>query len=1325
MSASECPFCSVSDSDCVLRSAAVFAVRDRYPVSRGHTLVIPHRHVTTYFDADSELREELWRAVDVVKRQLDQAVHPDGYNIGFNAGVAAGQTVMHLHIHVIPRYRGDMDDPRGGVRGVIPGKQKYGGARPFEGLPAFVPGQDKPLLGVLRQALQAASQADMVAAFVQPSGLQALYPDVVDALRRGAQIRLLTGDYMGTTSADALRRLLELSEQQAGFKPYLFEVSAGESFHPKAYVFRSGEQGVAYVGSSNLSRQALEEGIEWNLRLVSSDDKEAFSSICQRFDELISSPACKPLSKRLIDAYEARAPVPLMHAPEVRAAPFIPHAIQVEALAALKRTRAEDKRRGLVVLATGLGKTLLSAFDFKALGGERALFIAHREEILEQARERWAAVMPEKVCGILGVGRDERDADIIFASVQTIARSQRLMQFASEHFDYVVVDEFHRAAASTYRRVMTHFRPRFMLGLTATPDRLDGRSLLELCDDNLVFRQDIVHGISRRLLVPFSYFGVKDAADFAPIPWRNGKFDTEALTSAVATRDRADQALREYQSHAPAKPRRTLVFCCSTRHADYMAKFFTENGHPAASVHSEPSSAPRAESLRKLRDGSLEIICAVDVFNEGLDVPEINTVLMLRPTQSPVIFLQQLGRGLRTADGKERLVIVDFIGNHRSFMQKPQALAYLSGRDLPAAAAVRALAKRELPLPEGCSIDIETAAIDMLREMAKGSREDILLYEYMSFRDSHGRRPTARELFDAGVSLKPVMEGYATWFDFVRHQGDATGDELRVLGRHAGWFGDLQRTSMTKAYKMLALQGLLNEGALFSGTTVEANARAAEALARDNLLLFRELREDEKRRVMGSEFIRQWRSMPLQVWARGESTSRSWFELKDDRFVPTYVVDEADRPVFVEMTEEVVEYRLAQHVDKLRRGATLDAGQAPIVMKVSHTGGKPILRFDRKARPDVPQGEVRVDVEGEDYRFQFKQIAVNVVWPLHKEQNLLPQLMRGWFGPTAGNPGTRHFVELIQSEAGWKLRPQATGQGQTREADVLAFPRLPFYPDFQVACGAFAESDRMAQAVGELSVVTSRDISPSRNFVVRASGDSMDGGTSPIRDGDMVLCEWWSGGAPDEVIGKPFLLVGQDGADTTIAAIKVPRKRPGGWVLESWNPAYPPLELPADGRVEPMARVLEVVQERQALTLWGQYEREQIAPAFGGRADASWSVGVRDVTVDGNPHTILLVTLRKEEQTDPDQRYTDRFITPSRFLWSSQAKTSPDDAKGKRIIRHEAEGRRIHLFARPHKRSPFVYCGEVTYLNHTGSEPMAVEFSLSHPLPDGLWRVWQ
>jgi superfamily II DNA or RNA helicase/diadenosine tetraphosphate (Ap4A) HIT family hydrolase len=1327
-----CPFCDPARLEIIWSSPLSIAFHDRFPVSPGHTLIVPRRHVTTWFDASSEEQADLLHAVNELKHHLDAKLlpTPDGYNVGFNAGEAAGQTVMHLHVHLIPRYRGDMDDPRGGVRGVIPWRQRYdpegaGDDDPFAGMPSLVRGQDEEFGHVVREGLRHAQRARLLAAFAQPSGLDEIEEAVLQALERGTRIELLTGDYLHVTSPDALRRLFEWSRECEGFSARLYQTAGTTSFHAKAYLFEAGGVGVGYVGSSNLSRTALRHGVEWNLRTLRPGAGGAFELACARFDALFHSERAAELTRELIDAYARLARVP--PGPEPRGPRPIPHMIQQEALEALNRTRAEGAKRGLVVMATGLGKTYLSAFDFERMGGQRVLFVAHREEILRQAMTAWQHIFPDRYVGLMVAGQRNADADVLFASVQSLSRQDTLRGFSPTHFDYIVMDEFHHAAAATYRRVLHHFQPRFLLGLTATPDRMDGAPLRSLCDDNEVYSAGLVRGITAGRLVPFQYFGVADEVDFQPIPWRSGRFDPAELTRAVATESRAAQALRAYRGRAPEGVRRGLAFCCSVAHAEFMAEYLNANGVTAAAVHSAPTSAPRTETLRALMDGELEVICAVDLFNEGLDIPDINVVLMLRPTESPVVFLQQLGRGLRLGQSihKPYLTVVDFIGNHRSFLQKPQTLLALSGVDMPAFVALQKIAQGELELPPGCEVEIETKAIDMLRQIAQASRDDTLVHEYTLLRDTRGRRPHAGEVFSAGVHMKPVRDRYGTWFDFVHAQGDLTDDERRVLERHRAWFQDLGKTRMNKSFKMVALLALIDRGELFEGASVpELAVECRELLLGDHALRYdapQEAAEGEGPKA----FERTWRRYPLEVLAGGKEDSQRWFELDEETFVPTYVVLEEDRPLFEEMTEELVDLRLREYRSKLAKSGVVSNQGAPIPLRVSHSSGRPILRLDREHYPELPASgdEVTVTVGDERIVVRFQKIAANVGFEHAGGPNVLPRVLRSLFGPQAGLPGTRHFALLRRIGDEWALTRDTAGE-EEEGATILPFPKLPYYPDLAVACGSPAVQDGAADAMQSLRVQTDREISGGEHFVVRAQGDSMDGGDDPIKDGDLVLCRWVDATMAEQFEGKRCLLSGYQGPDMSFAQIKIPVRSGGRWVLRSENPEHEDQSIPPDVRLHVAARVIGPVREADGITLWGNYEREEVVRLFGQNYGPSWRVGHRNFDLNGAPHAFLFVTLRKPESTPIEHRYADRFLSPREFQWESQATTTPGSRKGQSIIAHRAQNRRIHLFVRPEEKVPFVYCGTVQYVRHEGEKPMRVWFRLDEELPKGLYARW-
>jgi superfamily II DNA or RNA helicase len=291
----------------------------------------------------------------------------------------------------------------------------------------------------------------------------------------------------------------------------------------------------------------------------------------------------------------------------------------------LVRIDNNGARRGLVVLATGLGKTWLAAFDAEQMQAKRVLFVAHREEILSQAASTFLRIRPTARVGFyIGQQRDTA-ADVLCASVQTLGKDAHLQRFASDHFDFIVVDEFHHAAAPTYQRLLQHFAPKFLLGLTATPDRSDHSDILSLCDDNLVFSRSLLEGVTEKLLVPFHYFGIDDdTVDYREIPWRNGRFDPTELSNKLTTTARAQHALTTWTKH---HQQRTLAFCVSTRHADFMAQHFRQAGVRAVAVYGG-SAMSRTDALDQLRDGRLDVVFSVDLFNEGVDLPLIDTVMM-------------------------------------------------------------------------------------------------------------------------------------------------------------------------------------------------------------------------------------------------------------------------------------------------------------------------------------------------------------------------------------------------------------------------------------------------------------------------------------------------------------------------------------------------------------------------------------------------------------------------------------------------------------------------------------------------------------------------
>ncbi|MCY4629767.1 MAG: DEAD/DEAH box helicase family protein [bacterium] len=545
-----------------------------------------------------------------------------------------------------------------------------------DGVPVLYDGsEDGRLLPQLlgRLSDRALDRIDVAVSFVMKSGLARIVRPLEDALDRGAHVRVLTTDYLAITDPDALTQLADLATgPDRRLEVRLFS-GGSVAFHPKAYIFWSsaGETAAGYVGSSNLSASGIDGGVEWNL------GTDRVEQLVAGFESLWTDERSKPLDREMLRRYReswhkvsagAATPPPgttddpsvpqppaesndnvrrLFGAPdEPPMQPVTPWSIQAEALAALERTRGDGFDRAFVVMATGLGKTWLAAFDSARPEFRRVLFVAHREEILRQSRDVFRRVRPAADLGLFFGDEKTGDAEAVFASVQTLHR--HLAAFDPAEFDYLVIDEFHHATASTYRRVLRHFQPAFLLGLTATPDRRDGADLLALCGDNLVFDCGLAEGIRRGELSPFRYWGIADVADYAPIPWRSGRFDPEALAGAVETRQRASRALEEWRDKGRGP---TLAFCSSISHAKFMKECFASEGVRSAAVYSREDSDPRHASIADLQAGAIEVLFAVDVFNEGVDIPEIETVLMLRPTDSPVVFLQQLRAGGLTFTG--------------------------------------------------------------------------------------------------------------------------------------------------------------------------------------------------------------------------------------------------------------------------------------------------------------------------------------------------------------------------------------------------------------------------------------------------------------------------------------------------------------------------------------------------------------------------------------------------------------------------------------------------------------------------------------------------
>ena len=672
-------------------------------------------------------------------------------------------------------------------------------------------GDNTDFYNQLKKSIKNADKIDIIVSFLMKSGVKLIIDDLRQAINNGAEIRILTSRYLNITQPDALFLLKNLKHIDLRFYSH-----QDKSFHPKAYIFHNNTDDEIYVGSSNLSKGALTDSIEWNYHFTKSQNEDDFNHFQNTFNDLFTNHSIE-ITDRILNEYSKKWKRPKLQLNQMDDKLFEPNGAQVEALYNLKKSREEGYDKALVVAATGIGKTYLAAFDAKNY--EKILFLAHREEIIMQASESFKNIYPDKSQGFYYRKDKNTDKDIIFALVQSLGKKTNLNEFKRDYFDYIVVDEFHHAVAANYKRVLDYFTPKFLLGLTATPERLDNRDVFALCDYNSVYEIRLKEAINKGYLSPFRYYGIyDDTVDYNKINMRNGRYDEKDLEEKLMIHKRAELVLKHFLKYNSSS---AIGFCSSRNHAEYMAEYFMQNGIPSAAVYSGSQrqyAQNRTDAIAKLKNNELKILFTVDIFNEGVDIPSIDTVLFLRPTQSPTIFLQQLGRGLRKDEGKKYLTVLDFIGNYKKANMAP---FLLSGYDYNTKTLLNE-SVMEFEYPDDCYIDFDFKLVDLFKIQATQELKikDRIIIEYESVKARIGKRPTRRDLFlgmdDSIITSMKKSSKINLFRDYLKFLDD--NDELNIEEREFvstpahEFLKTIETTGMTKSYKMPILKAFYNDG---------------------------------------------------------------------------------------------------------------------------------------------------------------------------------------------------------------------------------------------------------------------------------------------------------------------------------------------------------------------------------------------------------------------------------------------------------------------------------------------------------------------------------
>ncbi|CEI80376.1 ATP-dependent RNA helicase SrmB [Oceanobacillus oncorhynchi] len=688
-------------------------------------------------------------------------------------------------------------------------------------------------------------------AFITESGLATLKSHLYDLKRKGIKGRILTSTFLQFNHPNAFKELLKITNVEV-------RLTNLKGFHSKGYIFDHNSYYSLIVGSSNLTAQALKENYEWNVHLTSHENGSVIRHFKEQFEDVWADAVI--LTEEWIMAYEqSYQPVDLQAATKVIELPEIyetnpleealtitPNKMQQNALEQIEALRQEGHDKGLVISATGTGKTYLSAFDVRSVAPKRMLFIVHREQILRKAKSDFQRILGglDNDFGILSGSSKETDAKYLFTTIQTISKQETLNTFDPELFDYILIDEVHKAGASSYQRVIDYFKPKFLLGMTATPERTDDFNIYELFNYNIAYEIRLQEALEEDMLCPFHYFGVTD------IEYDGKLVDDTTIVSNLITEERVNHILEkiDYYSYS-GDCVKGLIFCSRKEEAKELSEVLNNRGFRTVPLTGADSQDFRLHQVERLENGTLDYIITVDIFNEGIDIPSINQVVMLRQTQSSIIFIQQLGRGLRKHPSKEFVTIIDFIGNYKNNYLIPVAL---SGDKSQNKDNIRRRTAETNYIKGVSSINFEEIARKQIFKSISSSNlttQKVLRDAYIELKNRLGRIPYLED-FIHNHSIDPtvIIGKYNTYYAFLvkmKEKVPALSDyDQRVLTMLSKELLDGKRQ-----HELLLLQLLLQQG--------KVNKQEYISILEDNNCLVNESILASVEKVMNLSFFTQ------------------------------------------------------------------------------------------------------------------------------------------------------------------------------------------------------------------------------------------------------------------------------------------------------------------------------------------------------------------------------------------------------------------------------------------------------------------------------------